>query len=161
MTFATDVHEQTSEALSAVIQKVLDDDEIVQPATLASVREKVLEGVKTATIPLNRFSDDQLQELRDEIDYLIEEHGGDGLAVHFFKSGASQALTQIIDEAIGMLDEPSLGQLFNEIENGLLADQIAKGEIDDDEAQTVIAELQALIDKHGPDEKAEDFVQYL
>ncbi|MFC1589405.1 hypothetical protein ACFL3P_03940 [Pseudomonadota bacterium] len=161
MTFATDVYEQTSEALSAVIHKVMDDEEIAQPATLASVREKVLEGVKTSTIPLNRFSDDQLQELRDEIDYLIEEHGEEGLAVHFFKPRASQALTQLIDAGIGILEEPSLEQLFNELENGLLAGLIASGEIDDDEAQTVIAELQALIDKHGPNEMAEDFVQYL
>jgi len=161
MTFAIDVYEQTSEALSAVIQGVLNNDAIDQPATLASVREKILKGVKTKTIPLNRFSDDQLQELRDEIDYLIEEYGEDGLAVHFLKPRASQALTQLIDECIGHMAEPSLGQLFDELENGLLASQIGKGEIDDDEAQTVIAELQALIDKHGPDEKAEDFVQYL
>jgi polyhydroxyalkanoate synthesis regulator phasin len=161
MMFATDVYENTSEALSAVIEKVLDDEEIVQPATLVSVREEVLKGVKTATIPLNRFSDDQLQELRDEIDYLIEEYGGDALAVRFLKPLASQALTQLIEAGIDKLGEPTLAQLFNELESGLLANLIAKGEIDDDEAQTVTAELQALIDKHGVDAIAEDFMRYL
>jgi hypothetical protein len=161
MTFATDVYEQTSEALSAVIQTVLNDDEIEQPATLESVREEVLKNVKTPTIPLNRFSGDQLQELRDEIDYLIDEYGEDAIAVHFLKPRASQALTQLIDVGVGELGEPSLSQLFNELEHGLLADLIARGELDDDEAQTVTAELQALIDKHGPNEMAEDFVQYL
>ena len=161
MNFATDVYENTSEALSTVIQKVLDDEEIAQPATLASVREEVLTAVQTATIPLNRFSDDQLQELRDEIDYLIDEYGNDALAVRFLKPRASQALTQLIEAGIDKLGEPSLQQLFDELETGLLASMIGKGELDDDEAQTVIAELKALIDKHGPDAIAEEFVQYL
>jgi hypothetical protein len=161
MTLATDVNESTSEALSAVIEKVLNDEEIAQPATLDSVREEVLKGVKTVTIPLNRFSDDQLQELRDEIDYLIEEYGKDAAAVRFLKLRASLALTQLIDAGIDKLGEPSLAQLFDELENGLLANLIAKGELDDDEAQTVTAELQALIEKHGPDAIAEEFVRYL
>lgn len=161
MTFATDVYENTSEALSTVIEKVLDDDEIAQPATLISVREEILKDIKTATIPLNRFSDDQVQELRDEIDYLIDEYGEDALAVRFLKPLASQALTQLIEAGMDRLGEPTLAQLFNEMENGLLADLIARGELDDDEAQTVIAELQALIDKHGNDAIAEEFVRYL
>ena len=161
MTLATDVNESTSEALSAVIEKVLNDEEIAQPATLDSVREEVLKGVKTVTIPLNRFSDDQLQELRDEIDYLIEEYGKDAAAVRFLKLRASLALTQLIDAGIDKLGEPSLAQLFDELENGLLANLIAKGELDDDEAQTVTAELQALINKYGPEAIAEEFVRCL
>ncbi len=161
MTLATDVYENTSEALSAVIEKVINDEEIAQPASLASVREEVLKGVKTVTIPLNRFSDDQMQELRDEIDYLIEEYGKDAAAVRFFKPRASQALTQLIDAGIDKLDEPSLAQLFDELENGLLANLIGKGELDDDEAQTVTAELQALINKYGPEAIAEEFVRYV
>ena len=161
MTLATDVYQQTSETLSAVIQHVLDDEEIAQPATLASVRKEVLKGVKTSTIPLNRFSGDQLQALRDEIDYLINEYGEDGLAVHFFKPGASQALTQLIDAGISILDEPTLAQLFDELKQGLLANLIARGELDDDEAQTVTAELQTLIEKHGANAMAEDFAQSL
>lgn len=161
MTFATDVYENTSEALSAVIEKVLDDEEIAQPATLAMVREEVLKGVETVSLPLNRFSDDPVQELRDEIEFLIEEYGLDALALRFLKPRASQALTQLIEAAMDERGEPTLGQLFEELESGLLANQIAKGEIDDDEAQTVIAELQALIDKHGADAIAEEFVRYL
>ncbi len=159
MTMATDVYENTSESLSAVIEKVLDDEEIAQPAELASLREEILKGIKTVTIPLNRFSDDQMQELRDEIDYLIDEYGKDALAVRFLKPRASQALTELIDAGIDKLGEPTLAQLFNELESGLLANLIGKGDLDDDEAQTVIAELQALIDKHGPDAIAEEFVQ--
>jgi len=161
MNFATDVYENTSDALSGVIQKVLDDDEIAQPATLESVREEILSAVHTPTIPLNRFSDDQMQELRDEIDYLIEEFGNDALAVGFLRPRASQALTVLIEAGIDKLGEPSLAQLFDELESGLLANLIAKGELEDDETQTVIAELQALIDRHGPEAIAEEFITAL
>ena len=161
MTLATDIYENTSEALSSVIQTVLDDEEIAQPATLASVREEILKDVKTITIPLNSFSDDQLQELRDEVDALIEDYGDDALAVRFFKPLASQSLTQLIEAGMDKLGEPTLGQLFNELEHGLLASLIGAGELDDDEAQTITAELQALIDKHGPDAIAEEFMRYI
>lgn len=161
MTFATDVYENTSEALSAIIERVLDDEEVAQPATLAMVREEVLKGVETVTLPLNRFSDDIMQELRDEIEFLIDEYGHDALALRFLKPRASQSLTQLIEAGMDRRGELTLGQLFDELESGLLANLIAKGELDDDEAQTVTAELQALIAKHGADAIAEEFVRYL
>jgi septum formation topological specificity factor MinE len=154
-----DVYEQTSEALSAVIHKVIDDRRIAQPATLAQVRKEIMRDIKTGTAPLNRFSDDKLEELRDEIDHLIEQHGEDSLAVHFMKPRASQALTILIDAGVDKLGEASLAQLFEEMENGLLAELTARGEIDVDDEQNVIAELQALIEAHGPDAIAEEFAR--
>ena len=158
MTIPKDVFENTSDELSAVISTVLDDDELAQPATLASVREAVLAEVKTITIPLNRFSSDQWQQLRDEIDFLIEEYGADALAVRFFKPWASEPLRRLIEAGLDELGEPTLAGLFQAAERGLLANLIAQGEIDDDEAQTVIAELKNLIDRHGSDALAEEFV---
>ncbi len=160
MTFPTNVHELVSESLSDVISHVLNDEEIAQPANLVSVREAILADVKTPTIPLNRFSDDQLQELRDEIDFLIDQYGGDALAIRFHRSQASPSLTLLINAGIEQMGEPTLDQLFNALEQGLLAHLIAEGELDDDEAQTVTAELQALINKHGSDALAEDFMSY-
>ena len=161
MTLAIDVYESISEALSAVIEKVLNDEKISQPATLASVRKEILKNIKTPTIPLNSFSDDQLQELSKEIDALIEQYDKNDLAVRFFKPRASQALTCVIHAGMERLGEPTLSRLFAEVESGLVAQLIAGGELDDDETQTVVAELQALIDKHGPDAIAEEFVRYL
>lgn len=161
MNLPTDVYEITSESLSNVILRVLNDEEIAQPADLASVREAVLQDVKTVTVPLNRFSDDQLQELRNEVEALIDTYGDDALAVRFLKPRASQSLTLLIDAGIDELDQPTLSQLFDALENGLLAKLIAEGELEDDEAQTVTAELQALIDRHGADALSEDFVGYV
>lgn len=161
MSLPIDVYENTSEALSTVVQEVLNHDDIAQPATLADVREEILKDVKTATIPLNSFSPDQLQELRNEIEALIDEYGADASAVRFLKPRASQALTRLIEAGIDKRGEPTLSQLFDELEQGLLAELIAEGEIDDDEAQTVTAELQSLIDQRGPDAVAEEFVRYI
>jgi len=161
MILPTDVYDLTSESLSGVIQQVVNDEDIAQPANLASVREAVLKDIKTATLPLNRFSDDQIQELRDEIDALIDEYGDDALAVRFLRPRASQALSLLIDAGMDLLGEPTLSQLFNALEHGLLAKLIAEGELDDDEAQTVTAELQYLIDKHGPNALAEDLMCYV
>lgn len=158
MTIPEDVFENTSDEMSAVIASVLDDDELDQPATLASVREAILAQVKTVTIPLNRFSSDEWQGLRDEIDALIEEYDADALAVRFLRPWASEALQRLIEAGLDGLGDVTLGDLFEAMETGLLAQLIGQGEIDDDEAQTVIAELQNLIDRHGADALVEDFL---
>jgi hypothetical protein len=158
MSIPEHVFENTSNELSAVIATVLDDDDLAQPATLADVREAILAEVKTISIPLNRFSSDEWQQLRDEIDGLIEEFAADALAVRFLKPWASEPLGRLIEAGLDELGEPTLGGLFDAAERGLLANLIGQGEIDDDEAQTVIAELSNLINRHGPDALAEDFL---
>jgi hypothetical protein len=158
MSISEDVSQNTSEELSTVIAAVLDDEEIEQPATLASVREAVLARVKTVTIPLNRFSEDEWQQLHDEIEYLIEDYGEDALAVRFLRPWASESLQRLIEAGLDEFGEPTLAGLFGAAERGLLADLIGRGEIDDDEAQTVLAELRDLIDRHGEDALAEDFL---
>ena len=158
MSIPEQVFENTSNELSAVIATVLEDGDISQPATLADVREAILAGVKTATVPLNRFSSDQRQQLRDEIDALIDEYEADALAVRFMKPWASEPLARLIEAGLDELGEPTLGALFDAAERGLLPSLIGRGEIDDDEAQTVIAELSNLIEHHGTDALAEDFL---
>jgi hypothetical protein len=159
MDIPTDVFENTSEGLSAVIATVLDSEDFAQPATLVEVREAILAEVKTITVPLNRFSSDQWQELRDEIDALIEEYGAEALAVRFLKPWASMALQRLIEAGHDELGQATLGGLFVATESGLLANLVGQGEIDDDEAQTVIAELKSLIDRHGGDALAEGFIR--
>lgn len=158
MSIPEDVYQNTSDGLSALIAEVVDDEALAQPVTLASVREVVLSDVKTVTIPLNRFSSDPSQELRDEIDALIDEYGADALAVRFMRPWVSGALGRLIEAGLDKLGTPGLGEIFEAAEEGLLAHLIGHGEIEDDEAQTVIAELSGLIDRHGADALAEDFL---
>lgn len=158
MNLSHDVFNNTSNEMSAVIANVLDDEEILQPATLASVREAVLTGVETSTVPLNRFSPDQLQALRDEVDALIEEYGEDALAIRFLKPWASEALSRLIEAGLDDYGKTTLAELSEAAQQGLLAHLIGQGAIEDDEAQTVLAELEYLIAHHGPDALGEDFV---
>jgi hypothetical protein len=158
MTIPEHVYENTSEELSQAIAAVLDDEEVAQPATLADIREAILARVKTVTVPLNRFSSDDWQQLHDEIDALIEEYGDDALAVRFLRPWASEPLQRLIEAGLDEYGEPTLGVLFEAAERGLLSRLIGQGEIDDDEAQTVIAELQSLIDYHGSEALAEEFL---
>ena len=158
MTIPEDVFQNTSSGLSALIAEVMDDEAVAQPATLAGVRAAILSGVKSPTVPLTRFSADESQALRDEIEALIEEYGADALAVRFMQPGVSDGLGRLISAGLDELGTPSLGDIFNVAENGLLARLIGHGEIDDDEAQTVIGELKDLIDRHGEDALAEDFL---
>jgi hypothetical protein len=141
-----------------VIAAVLEDENVAQPATLESVREAILAEVKTITIPLNRFSSDQWQQLREEIDALIDEYGVDALAVRFLRPWASEPLRRLIEAGLDELGELTLTGLFEASEKGLLANLIGKGEIDDDEAQSILAELTHLIDRHGPNALDEDFL---
>jgi hypothetical protein len=159
MTIRSDVFENLSEEMSAVIGALLDDESVRQPATLAEVREAVLAEIKTTTIPLNRFSSDRTQQLRDEVDALIDEFGDDALAVRFFKPWADASLQRLIEAARDEVGEVTLGDVLEAAQGGVLANLIAEGEIADDETQTVIAELQALISQHGVEALAEDFIR--
>jgi hypothetical protein len=158
MSIAEDVFENTSDQMSVVIASVLDDEGVAQPATLEDVREAILAEVKTATLPLNSFSPDERQQLREEIDSLIEEYGSDALAVRFLRPWASDSLGRLIEAGMGELGTPTLITLLEAAEAGLLANLIGRGELDDDEAQTILGELQDLIRRHGEDALAEDFL---
>ena len=159
MTTPSDVFENLSEEMSTVIGTLLDDESVRQPATLAEVREAVLAEIKTTTIPLNRFSSDRTQQLRDEVDALIDEFGDDALAVRFFKPWADAPLQRLIEAVRDDVGEATLGNVLEAAQRGLLASLIAEGEIADDETQTVIAELQAMISQHGAEVLAEDFIR--
>jgi hypothetical protein len=157
MSIPADVFQNTSNGLSGLIAEIVDDEAVTQPATLDAVRAVILPKTTTAGVPLNRFSSDERQALRDEIDALIDEYGADALAIRFMRPWVSDGLGCLISAGLDELGTPNLGEIFAVAESGLLAHLIGQGEIDDDEAQTVIAELKNLIERHGEDALAEDF----
>jgi hypothetical protein len=44
--------------------------------------------------------------------------------------------------------------------NGLMARLVGDGTIEPDQDQTLIAEIDGLVERHGPDAVAEDFVRF-
>jgi hypothetical protein len=158
MSISDDVFENTSNGLSALISEILDDEAVAQPATLDAVRAVILSRFPAASVPLNRFSSDERDAVRDEIDALIEEYGADALAIRFMRPRVSDSLGCLMSAGVDELGTPTLGEVFAVAENGLLAHLVGQGEIDDDESQTVIAELKNLIERHGEDVLAEGFL---
>jgi len=159
MSIPNEVFENTSAALSDLIGDAVNNEDHEQPVSLGVLREQTERRAERLGGALNRFSDDQLQALREELDALVEEYGEDALAVRFVKPWAGAALSTLIEAGMDEHGDLTLADLFQAAERGLLARLIGEGEIDDDEAQTVLAELQGLVQRHGEDALAGDFIR--
>ena len=161
---SVDVATRVSLNLSALIESRVEDPDAEQPVTLASVRA-FLAGLLPASLDeserLHHVDIDA--SLLDELDALIDEYGGDVLAIDFARSYATEALSRVIDAV--MDDEnrenpPTLGVIRDAIASGLTAKLVGEGVLEDDEDETLLAETEALIRRHGEDALAEQFLRY-
>ncbi|MGZ5137398.1 MAG: hypothetical protein ACXWCX_06320 [Burkholderiales bacterium] len=97
-----------------------------------------------------------------ELDDLIDEYGEDMLAVNFVAAKASEALSRTIEAAANdpaLPDEPTLGAVREAILHGLTAKLVGDGVIEPDEDQTLLGELDGLIERYGQDAIAETFIR--
>ena len=76
---------QTSagEALSLVIEAVVNDENRENPATLAAVREAMIAGLLTRLVGEGVLDEDEDDALQAEIESLIDRFGADSLAEEF------------------------------------------------------------------------------
>lgn len=159
-----DVATRVSPNLSALIESRLNEADLDQPITLATVRDFVtglLPPAVTETEHLHHF--DVNESLLDELDTLIEEFGETALAMDFVQDIASEPLSRAI-EAV-MYDEnrrapPTLGAIKEAITSGLLARLVGEGTMDEDEDDALLAELEMLIARYGEEALAENFLRY-
>ncbi|MFZ5575419.1 MAG: hypothetical protein ACOY5S_09470 [Pseudomonadota bacterium] len=155
-----DVSSRVSPRLSDLLQSRVENPECEQPVTLMAVRRflaKLLPEDYREAEQLHHF--DVNASLLDELDALIEEFGPGALAVDFVQSKASEALSQVIEFMID--DEnregpPTLAQVREALLDGLAARLVGEGVLDDDEDDTLLAEIETLIDHYGPDTLAEE-----
>ncbi|SEK85415.1 hypothetical protein [Nitrosovibrio tenuis] len=162
--YPVDVSARVSPNLSSLIESRVADPDAEQPVTLASVRAFIaglLPPSLDETERLHHFDIDE--SLLDELDALIAEYGGDVLAIDFAESNASEPLSRVIDAVLG--DEnrenpPTLGAIRDAIASGLPAKLVGDGDLEDDEDETLLAEIEALIRRHGEDALAEQFLRY-
>ena len=76
---------------------------------------------------------------------------------------ASETLSNVIENCIDHDSDagpPTLGQVRRTLQDGLIAELIGIGEIEDDEEQTLYDEIDRLIDLHGDSARAEKFLAY-
>lgn len=157
-----DVASRVSPRLSALIEGRANDPDEEQPVTLSEVRSflaDLLSEEYREAEQLHRF--DLGDSLLDELDALIEEFGEGALAIDFAQHAASEALTQVIE---AILDDdsrdnpPTLETVREAILAGLPSQLLGEGALEDDESDTLLAEIEAMIERFGADALAEGFL---
>jgi hypothetical protein len=159
-----DVATRVSPSLSAIIEDRINRSEPEQYITLATIHDFVtglLTDAFTETEQLHHF--DINESLLDELSALIEEFGETALAIDFVQRTASEPLSRVIDSVMNDRDQenpPTLEIVKNAIISGLSASLVGAGVLDEDEDDNLLAEIDALIDRHGADALAEEFLRY-
>lgn len=160
-----DIATYTSPGLSTLIEKVVNDPDIEDIPTLSGVRDflrSLLPESFAESEKLHHFDVDE--SLLDELNTLIEEFGEDALAHDFVRAYANEALSRAIEIVAG--DEnwknhsPTLQAIRDAISSGLGASMVGEGILDGDEDETLMMEVDSLIEHYEPDALAENFVRY-
>ncbi|MBS0424507.1 MAG: hypothetical protein JSR71_08830 [Proteobacteria bacterium] len=159
-----DVATRVSPNLSALIASRLNRSAFAEDITLATIRDfvtGVLSDAFTETEQLHHF--DINESLLDELNALIEEFGETALAIDFVQEMASEPLSRVIDTVINadnQEDPATLETVKDALTSGLSASLVGAGVLDEDEDDVLLAEIESLIDRHGPDALAEMFIRY-
>jgi len=155
--------ERVSRELSAVIEAIANDPDVTTPVTLGLVRDRLrqtLAGFAEAE-RVHEFGDEEM--LSAEIAALIDEYGEDAIATELVNDKASEALSTVIETVLDESDEdivPTLGDVREAMRSGLLARLIGEGMLDEEDEQPLEAEIDALIERFGAEEPAENLLRY-
>ncbi|HEY9145670.1 MAG TPA: hypothetical protein VIN36_03210 [Thiobacillus sp.] len=159
-----DVASRVSPHLSALLNSRINNPECEQPVTLMAVRRflgDLLPADFNEAERMHHF--DVSESLLDELDALIEEFGATALAVDFAQVNASEALSRAIESVVN--DEnrenpPTLATVRDALLAGLGARLVGDGALEDDEDDTLLPEIESLIERFGADMLAEEFLRY-
>ena len=160
---STEAATRVSSELSALIETMADDPDRETPPMLEDVRSLVHHRASAADRREETLHPQQRASLLAEIDDLVAEFGGDALAIDFIAAKASKQLSRVIELAIEqsrVRHQPTLGMVRDAMAAGLIARLAGDGIIDPDQDQTLIAEIEALIERHGDDAIAEDYIRF-
>ena len=159
-----DVASRVSPHLSALLNSRINNPECEQPVTLMAVRRflgDLLPADFNEAERMHHF--DVSESLLDELDALIEEFGATALAVDFAQVSASEPLSRAIESVVN--DEnrenpPTLATVRDALLAGLGARLVGDGALEDDEDDTLLPEIESLIERFGADMLAEEFLRY-
>ena len=165
MTLPADILETVTRELSTVMEAVINNHEVQghAPPTLGAVRDAMVGGI------LERLAEDGRVRLEDksnlllEVDSLIEALGGDALAVRFTRPRASEDLSTVIEALLDSTDHdfpPTLSKVRDAMQQGLLANLVGHGQLDSEDEQSLLDEIDAMIERHGVGALAEEFLRY-
>lgn len=155
--------ERVSKELSAVIEALVNDPDVTTPVTLGVVRDRLrqtLAGFAEGE-RVHEFGDEEM--LSTEIDALIDEYGEDAFASELLSVKASEGLSSVIETVLDESDEevvPTLGDVREAMHDGLVARLVGEGVLEAEDEQALEAEIDALIDRLGAEEPAENLLRY-
>jgi hypothetical protein len=162
---SVDIATHVSPNLAALIGSRIGDPDADQPVTLGAIRAFLTDLLPQSLSETERLHHFDLDDsLLDEIDALIEQFGGDALAMDFARSVAMEGLSRVIEAMVN--DEnrenpPTLEAVKESIASGgLTAKLVGEGVLDEDEDDALLAEVEALIRRYGADSLAEEFLRY-
>ncbi|ODU06127.1 MAG: hypothetical protein ABS89_00490 [Thiobacillus sp. SCN 63-1177] len=159
-----DVASRVSPHLSALLNSRINNPECEQPVTLMAVRRFLGDLLPADFKEAERMHHfDVSESLLDELDALIEAFGATALAVDFAQVNASEALSRAIESMVN--DEnrenpPTLATIRDALLAGLGARLVGGGALEDDEDDTLLPEIESLIERFGADMLAEEFLRY-
>ena len=158
MVSSGDLDDAAGDDLSEVIEQVLDDEDVEEPVTLGAVRRVLTHSTDARSAPIRRLDENERTALVEELDVLIDLHGADAEAEPFTHPFAGPDLTRVLEHALERVGEPTLDRVRSMVEAGLIAELIGEGEVAEEDEQAIRASLDALIDRHGGNAFAEDFI---
>lgn len=159
-----DVATRVSPRLSELLRSRVNDPESEQPITLVAARRflaDLLPADFREAERLHHFDVDASP--LDELDALIEEFGETALAVDFVQAYASEQLSRVIESMVN--DEnrenpPTLSAVREAIVSGLGVRLVGEGVLEEDEDDTLLSEIEDLIEQFGADTPAEELLRY-
>lgn len=159
-----DIASRVSPELSEFFESLIDRLDSDEPLTLGAVRTFLSQELPAEIAEdehLHHF--DYAESLVDELDRLIEGFGESAAAVDFLNAFASEALSRAIEAVAddeNRENPATLGAVRDALDDGLAGRLVGEGVLEDDEAEGLSVELDALMERFGEDAPAERFMRY-
>lgn len=159
-----DVSTRVSPRLSALLRGRVNNPECEQPVSLRAVRRFLADLLPADFNEAERLHHFDISEsLLDELDALIEEFGDTAQAIDFVQDNASEPLSRVIEAVVN--DEnrenpPTLATIRESLMGGLGARLVGDGVLEEDEDDTLLEEIESLIEHFGADTLAETLLRY-
>ncbi|HEX8011081.1 MAG TPA: hypothetical protein VF814_09120 [Casimicrobiaceae bacterium] len=154
---------QVSPALSAIFEALVNDPAVEESITLGYARRRVAGGLLGKLQKTERPHFGSEQTMLAEIDTLIDRYGEEAPAVDFVTAKASEQLSRVIEAMMSDANtpqRPTLGAVREAMTRGLVARLVGEGAIDPDEDDTLLGEIDDLIERFGESALAEPLMRY-
>ncbi len=153
-----DVSGRIGPILRAILVHAVNDPDLEQPLTLGGVMQALHEGLLDRLAAQGKLDLEDREAVFGELQAAMEEFGSDALAADFIPLPVSDNLSRVIEEVMQSERLPTLRDVRNAMLSGLTSTLVGRGEIDPDEDDTLLAEIDTLIEIFGENALAEEFL---